>query len=71
MTSWARISPEEVSKEIFEAIVAKDPKRVEALLPTDEELKSLGLPAAEIEKVQAADGRCWTKSWCRLLRRWA
>jgi thiol-disulfide isomerase/thioredoxin len=52
VTSWARISPEEVSKEIFEAIVAKDTSRIEALLPTDEELKSLGLPAAEIDKVK-------------------
>jgi thiol-disulfide isomerase/thioredoxin len=52
VASWARISPEEVSKELFEAIVAKDAKRVEALLPTDPELKALGLPQAEIDKVK-------------------
>lgn len=52
VTSWARISPEEVSKELFDAIVAKDARRLEALLPTDEDLKSLGLPAAEVAKVK-------------------
>lgn len=52
VTSWARISPEEVSRELFDALVQKDPKRVEALLPTEDELKSLGLPAGEIAKVK-------------------
>jgi thiol-disulfide isomerase/thioredoxin len=51
VTNWARISPEEVSKELFEAIVTKDAKRVDAMLPTEAELKALGLPGPEIAKV--------------------
>ena len=49
--TWYVLSPEEVGEELFNAIVSRDAKRVEALLPTDEELKSLGLPAEEIAKI--------------------
>src|SRR5579883_111845 len=52
VTRWAVISPEEVSKELFEAVQAKDVRRLEALFPTDEDFKALGLPAAEIAKVR-------------------
>lgn len=55
--TWYVISPEEVSQELFLAMVTKDTHRIEALLPTEEELKSLGLPAPEIAKIrQRASG---------------
>lgn len=50
--TWYVLSPEELGQELFLAIVTKDSKRVEALLPTEEELKSLGLPAGEITKIR-------------------
>ncbi|MGL4422086.1 MAG: redoxin family protein, partial [Gemmataceae bacterium] len=49
---WARISPEEVSKELFEAIQSKDTKRLETLLPTEQELATLGLRAQDLEPVR-------------------
>lgn len=52
VTRWAVISPEEVSRELFDAIQAKDAKRLEALLPGDEDFKALGLPAADVAKVK-------------------
>lgn len=51
--TWDVISPEEVSKELFEAIANKDQGRLKALMPSEPELKSLGLSPAEIGRVQA------------------
>lgn len=50
---WETISPEEVSKELFEAIQTKDVNKLRALMPSEAELKSLGLPPGEIAKYQA------------------
>lgn len=50
--SWTVISPEEVSQEALAAILTKDQKRLEALLITKAELDALGLPAAEVQKIQ-------------------
>ena len=50
---WAVISPEEVSQEMLQAVISRDPKRLEALLPSEENLKGIGLPAAEIEQIKA------------------
>lgn len=50
---WLVISPEEASQEILQAVLARDPKRLEALLPSEEHLKGIGLPAAEIEQIKA------------------
>jgi thiol-disulfide isomerase/thioredoxin len=49
---WAVISPEEVGQELLAAVIAKDPARLTALLPTDEGLKALGLPAAEAARIK-------------------
>jgi len=48
---WYVLSPEELSQEVFAALQTKNPKRLEALLPTAKELQSLGLPPAEAEKL--------------------
>lgn len=50
---WEAISPEEVSREVFEAVVRNDARRLQALLPTADELKAMGLPQAEIDKLMA------------------
>lgn len=50
---WVVISPEEVSQEILKAVVARDAKRLEALLVKEDQLKGIGLPAAEVERVKA------------------
>src|SRR5207248_2205204 len=42
---WVVISPEEASQELLQAVLTRDAKRLEALLPTKENLDSLGLPA--------------------------
>ncbi|MFV1966143.1 MAG: redoxin family protein [Pirellulaceae bacterium] len=46
---WKRISAEEVTEEIVAAIREQDPDRFWQLLPTDEELKSMGLGAKQRE----------------------
>ena len=49
--TWYVLSPEELSQEVFAALQTRNPKRLEALLPTAKELQSLGLPPAEVEKL--------------------
>ena len=49
---WVVISPEEVSQELLTAVMARDTKRLEALLVTKENLASIGLPAAEVTKIR-------------------
>ena len=43
--TWKVISPEEVSQEILRALATRNLGRLQALLMTDEDIKSLGLPA--------------------------
>jgi thiol-disulfide isomerase/thioredoxin len=50
--AWQQISPEEVSQELLQAVVTKDVGRLQLLLLTDEEIKALGLPAAEATRIQ-------------------
>jgi thiol-disulfide isomerase/thioredoxin len=50
---WGVISPEEVSQELLKAVIARDAKRLEALLITPDQLKALGLPAADVERMRA------------------
>jgi hypothetical protein len=50
--TWHMISPEELSQELFEAILTRNAKKVEALLPSDQDLKSVGIPDAEIAKIR-------------------
>lgn len=49
---WVVISPEEVSQELLQAVIARDPKRLDALLPTKENIDTLGLPAAEANRIK-------------------
>lgn len=50
---WAIISPEEVSQELVKAIVARDQNRLKALMATPDQLKGIGLPAADLDKMTA------------------
>lgn len=50
--TWYLLAPEELSQELLAALQSKDAKRLEAMLPTDAELKSLGLPEAESAKIR-------------------
>lgn len=49
---WIVISPEEVSQELLAAVTTGDVKRLEALLATEESLKGMGLPAAELARIK-------------------
>lgn len=51
--AWESISPEEVSREVFEAVARNDARRLQALLPTADELKGMGLPQPEIDRLLA------------------
>ncbi len=50
---WVVISPEEASQELVQAVTTRDPKRIEALLVTKENLTALGLPSADADKIAA------------------
>lgn len=49
---WHNISSAELAQELFQAMLTKDAKRVESLLPSENELRSLGLPDAEVAKIR-------------------
>jgi Thioredoxin-like len=51
--TWLVISPEELSQELLAAVIAKDKKRLDALMMTPADLASLGLPIAEVNRIQA------------------
>ncbi len=53
--TWKVISPEEVSQEIVQAVIKNDFARLQALMLTDAELRSLDLPADLAKRVR--DGR--------------
>jgi hypothetical protein len=50
---WAVISPEEVSQELLKAVIARDAKRLEALMVKEDNLKAIGLPVAEMDRMKA------------------
>jgi hypothetical protein len=50
--SWKAISPEEVSQEVLQALAAKDAARFQALLLTEVELKALGLPDDQANRIR-------------------
>lgn len=50
---WEAISPEEVSREIFEAIVNNDRARLQSLIVTQKELQAIGLPAGQVQAMMA------------------
>ena len=49
--NWISLSPEELSQELFQVLVTKDARRLTPLLPTEPDLKKLGLPAGEINSI--------------------
>ncbi|HZY89348.1 MAG TPA: hypothetical protein VFE78_31285, partial [Gemmataceae bacterium] len=50
--SWKVISPEEVSQELLQALIARDVARFQVLLITEAELQQLGLPAEQAGRVR-------------------
>jgi thiol-disulfide isomerase/thioredoxin len=62
---WAAISAEEVSAEVIGATAQRDPARFGRLLITEEELSSLGLGAAKLEKLtqRVRDARNQFEAW--------
>ena len=56
--SWKRISAEEASKVLVQAVVDNDPALLETVMATPDELAALGVPAAEVERAaSSAKGR--------------
>jgi hypothetical protein len=51
--SWVAISAEEASQEVLAAVVTRDFKRLQALMLTKEDVETLGLPQAEVARIQA------------------
>jgi hypothetical protein len=58
---WVVLSPEEASQELFAAVQSRDPKRLEALLPTAENLAGLGLPPAEANAIKERAAKAVSK----------
>ena len=54
ITAWKRISAEEASKVLVQALVAGDVGLLETVLATPEELAKLGTPRGEVDQVTAA-----------------
>ncbi|HJT79484.1 MAG TPA: thioredoxin-like domain-containing protein [Gemmataceae bacterium] len=52
VTAWKQISPEEVSQEVLQAVVAHDFTRLQPLFLSDAEMKALEMPAAEAARLQ-------------------
>ena len=50
--SWLVISAEEVSQEILAAVIAKDAKRLQALMLSADDVAALGLPADEVKRLK-------------------
>src|SRR5262245_10024828 len=49
---WRMISAEEVSQEVFQAVVSKDFERLKALWITDADIEALELPATEVSRLR-------------------
>ncbi len=49
---WKVISPEEVSQELLQALIAHDTARFQALLISEAEIKAVGLSAAQADRVR-------------------
>lgn len=55
--TWKMISPEEVSQELLQAIIARDFDRLKALMLNDEDIKALQLPNAELARIRDKIGQ--------------
>lgn len=58
---WKMISAEEVGQEVLQAVIRKDPARLQALWITAEDLKALDLPAAEVSRLEALQKQAGAK----------
>jgi thiol-disulfide isomerase/thioredoxin len=54
ITGWKRLSAEEASKVLVQALVSGDQGLLETVMATADELAALGVPKGEIERVSAA-----------------
>ncbi|HEY2156632.1 MAG TPA: TlpA disulfide reductase family protein [Isosphaeraceae bacterium] len=54
IVSWKRISAEEASKVLVQAIVANDPALAETVMAQPDELTAMGIPATEVERAEKA-----------------
>ncbi len=54
IVAWKRISAEEASKVLVQAIVAGDAALAETVMAQPDELTALGIPATEIERAEKA-----------------
>lgn len=52
--SWKRISAEEASKVLVQALVLDNPALIETVMAKPEELAALGVPTAEVDRSEAA-----------------
>ncbi len=59
--SWRLISAEEVSQEVLQAVVTHDLARLQALWISDAEIKTLELPAAEVNRLHDLRGKAPAK----------
>jgi hypothetical protein len=59
--TWRMISPEELSQEVFQAVVARDFDRIKALWITDADIESLELPAAEVSRLRELKSQAQAK----------
>ena len=55
VASWTRISAEEASKVLVQALVSGDTELFETVMATPAELDSLGIPKGEVDQVAAAE----------------
>ena len=69
--SWTVISSEEVSQEILASVLTRDFKRLQALMITQEDMSALGLPPAEVARIQeklGAAGAQFQKTCAELVK---
>lgn len=59
--SWQALSVEELSQEVLKALTTKDYKTLEAVLVTEEDLKTIGAPASEIKRIKELQSRAQAK----------
>jgi hypothetical protein len=57
ISAWKRISAEEASKVLVQALVAGDIGLLETVMATPDELTKLGVPKGEVDQVAAAGGQ--------------
>ncbi|MFN4261190.1 MAG: thioredoxin-like domain-containing protein [Gemmataceae bacterium] len=58
---WKMISAEEVSQEILQAVVTKDLGRLKALMISEAEMRSLGMPAEEMNRIRGLQSQAAAK----------